>query len=357
MKYLRDESYYADRYDRGTVEQCRWWVAQKFEEKVAAQLRASGSTQTKYVVDILYIRKGERFRQKAETVQEWMDRDRAKDERVAIAIQPVDVRCPHCGLTMACLDRDLWTRPGHPEEQVLFTFTCPHCKKGRGIWEGGDEWVFPPRPCPKCQTPMTFTDKRVGNVVTTTSTCPNCHHREASTLDLGKKYVEPVDPHFEEDRKKYCMTKEEGYDYIRRMDGMKDLLEHLEERERNKVVYDTVAKIKTLPIADLQTMLDPIIQKAGYTNFVLGKPEFGRGVVVEFATQDTHAGRAEYESKQALKKLLEQTLKQTNWRLMSDGISYRLGFLSGRLRGVEGEEALVELAKKDIKNETRPNTP
>ncbi len=116
---------------------------------------------------------------------------------------------------------------------------------------------------------------------------------------------------------------------------------------------DVVAKIKTLPIADLQTTLSPIIQKAGYTNFVLGKPEFGRGVIVEFATQDAKVGRAEYESKQGLKKLLEQTLKQTNWRLMSDGISYRLGFLSGRLRGVEGEEELKNLVDKDNRRQTR----
>jgi len=346
MTYLKSESYYTDLYDHSTVEQCRWWVAQKFEEKVAVQLRASGSTQTKYMVDILYIRKGERFRQKSETIREWMDRDRAKDARVANAIQPSDIRCPRCGLTMACLDRDLWTRPGYPEEQILFTFTCSHCKRGRGIWEDGVEWVFPPRPCPKCQTPMTLTHKRVGNVVTTTATCPKCHHTETSTLNLDAKYVEPVDPHFEEDRKKYCMTKEEGYDYIRRIDNMKDLFEKLEEREKHKAVYDAVGKIKTLPIAALQTMLNPVIQKAGYTNFVLGTPELARGVVVEFATQDTQAGRAEYDSKQALKKLLEQTLKETNWWLMSDGISYRLGFLSGRLRGVEGEEALVELAKK-----------
>jgi len=36
---------------------------------------------------------------------------------------------------------------------------------------------------------------------------------------------------------------------------------------------------------------------------------------------------------------------------MSDGVNYRLGFLQGRLRGVEGEEALrklVELEQKKI---------
>ncbi len=31
-------------------------------------------------------------------------------------------------------------------------------------------------------------------------------------------------------------------------------------------------------------------------------------------------------------------MRETNWRLMSDGISYRLGYLNGRLRAYEGEE-------------------
>ena len=103
----------------------------------------------------------------------------------------------------------------------------------------------------------------------------------------------------------------------------------------------------------LQSLLNPVIQKAGYANFVLGKPDLLRSVTVEFATQDTQVGRSQYDSIQVLKKLIEKTLLETNWRLMSDGISYRLGFLIGRLRGVEGEEELLELAKKALKNETR----
>ncbi len=48
MPYLKDESYYATLYDHDTVERCRWWVAQKFEEQVAAKLRAAGDTQSKF---------------------------------------------------------------------------------------------------------------------------------------------------------------------------------------------------------------------------------------------------------------------------------------------------------------------
>ncbi len=354
MGYLREESYYSEIYDQGTVEQCRWWVAQKVEEKLAKKLLATKGNTSKYIIDILYIRKGERFRQKAEIIREWMERDRAKDEKLKQAIQPENIHCSHCGLTMNCIDRDLQSDVEDRNHRVLFTFSCPNCKKGRAIWEGGEEWEPKPYPCSKCQSAMTSTDKRVGNVITTKYTCPNCGHKESHKLDLDRKYEPPpADPNFEEDRKKYCMSDTEGYDYVRRMDGIKELVDGWKFKEQNKKLFDLKAKIKTLPVAELQSLLNPIIQKAGYTNFVLGKPDLLRGVTVEFATQDTQVGRPQYDSIQVLKKLIEKTLLETNWRLMSDGISYRLGFLTGRLRGVEGEEELLELAKKALKNETR----
>lgn len=44
---------------------------------------------------------------------------------------------------------------------------------------------------------------------------------------------------------------------------------------------------------------------------------------------------------------------------MSDGVNYRLGFLQGRLRGVEGEENLKELVsstkRKDYAKEEKEN--
>lgn len=355
-RYLKEESYYSDNYDHATIKECRWWEAQGVEKRLAEKVKTSKDkkVQEQYakgvaLPNVLYIIQGERFRHKAETVREWMDRDRAKDNKVASAIQPPEIRCLTCGLTMECIDRDLMTSPAHKDEQVLFMFTCSHCKRGRALWEGGEEWHLPPTPCPKCKTPMTDDAQRVGNVVTTTYTCPKCHHTESRKINFDEKYVEPVDPHFEEDRKKYCLSQEEGSDYVYRMDSMKRLVDEWKEKEKHKDLYDAVAKIKILPIAELQTLLNPIIQKAGYTNFVIGKPEVLRGVTVEFSLRDNQVGRSQHDSAHGLEKLLQKALEGTNWRLMSDGVRYTLGFLNGRLRGVEGEEELLELAKRRLK--------
>jgi len=67
-------------------------------------------------------------------------------------------------------------------------------------------------------------------------------------------------------------------------------------------------------------------------------------VSVEFTIEDP-GDQHEYDSKKKLTKLLKKGLKETNWRLMSDGISYRLGVLSGRLRAYEDEKDLVKLVQ------------
>lgn len=73
--------------------------------------------------------------------------------------------------------------------------------------------------------------------------------------------------------------------------------------------------------------------------------EIKKDVIIEFTVQDDKAGRGEYDSRNKLRKILKKKLLNTNWRLMSDGIYYKLGILSGRLRGCENEEDLLKIVK------------
>ena len=59
-----------------------------------------------------------------------------------------------------------------------------------------------------------------------------------------------------------------------------------------------------------------------------------------------------------MKKLVDSALSDTNWRLVSDGISYRLGYLNGRVKAYEGEEAMKELVIKSGKvNKKQTSSP
>jgi len=51
----------------------------------------------------------------------------------------------------------------------------------------------------------------------------------------------------------------------------------------------------------------------------------------------------EYDSKKQLKKVIDKTLENTNWRLMSAGVRYRVGYLNGSLRCYETEDDLIKL--------------
>lgn len=70
---------------------------------------------------------------------------------------------------------------------------------------------------------------------------------------------------------------------------------------------------------------------------------------VGFNCLDTKSDRKDYDSIKTLEKLVKKALADTNWRLMSDGVHYRLGYLNGRVRAYEREEDLKKLVTKDMK--------
>lgn len=351
-KHLKSRDYYSELYDKGTIRECLWWEKNADSDKLESlkdddpKKSALKKEAAKLLVApiAVYAIKGERHANKAETIREWMERDQAKDEQIEGAVVPRSARCLGCSGPMKEESRTLMTNE-RDHEEVVFMFSCDRCDKRRAYWESGQEWEVRPSPCPKCQTHMTRENGRGDKVLTTTYSCPNCEYSNVDTIELT--HTEPeVDSNFEANRKKYCLSEKEGAEYIDSREKLKHFSEMTKERKENKEVYDALAKLKKLNIAELQNALRQPIEKAGYTNFELGKPEMQRDVIVEFTAQDNKAERGEYDSRMDLKKTVEQTLANTNWRLMSDGISYRLGLVSGRLRGVEGEESLKKLVAK-----------
>ena len=125
-------------------------------------------------------------------------------------------------------------------------------------------------------------------------------------------------------------------------------MKEIKEKEDNKHIYDAVAELKKSKIAELTELLSPALEKAGYIEFSLDKPEIGKDVFVGFNCLDSKTEREDYDSRKTLKKLIDKTLANTNWRLMTDGISYRLGYLTGRLRAYEQEEDLLKLVKRGM---------
>lgn len=359
-QYLKEETYYTDLYDLQTIRLCLraedFWreTYQKGlndpklrhipEKEKIKGLSYAWNTE-------IYVIQGERYRNKKSQIQEWMDRDRKQQEFFDTPPEPKNVTCQTCGKRMSF---SLKTLESYLEEKprVLFFFSCENCKKKRAIYDNGEEHVSKPTLCPNCNSEVSVkvtTESK--EKVTWDYKCPSCKHKwreiddfESRRIEWAKKEAEEVEL-LTKYREKHCLTDEVGQKYIWTTDQMARAVEELKDREEHKEDYDKLAKIKKLTVTELEALLIGALSKAGYIRLNLSNPQLERQIVVQFNVQDSNSSHTEYQSKSTLKKLIETTLSNTNWRLMSEGINYRLGFLSGRLKGYESDEDLLNLLR------------
>ncbi len=191
--------------------------------------------------------------------------------------------------------------------------------------------------------------KSRGKILTTTYTCTNCTYTNIEKMKLGES-SEQADPNFERDRKIFCLSDERAAivrDTKYKWEALKRMTEEQKEREEKKEVYDIVGQLKLLKVADLIELLRPPIEKAGFTEVRFEKPITAPEFSVEFSCLDSETKRTDYQSRAVLKKVIVKALAKSNWRLMSNGISYRLGYLSGRVRAYEDEKDLVRLVERE----------
>lgn len=300
----------------------------------------------------------DRYDGREESIREWMARDEAKDSQVAAARLAQEPICQHCGATgLRLTDKMLHYRNSFDDpEEVLFFLKCPKCHKNNAVWEDGEMLEHKDTLCPKCNTAMTEKSVRQAKVITTTYTCLACQHQYKSKLDLTPE-KEKADTDFETDRKVYCLQDEKTRQELRdgkwRLEEMARLGKEWKERDDNRDLYNAVSDLKKLKIAELAGLLVPLLEKAGFVESSLDKPEMGRYVSVSFSCLDSNADREDTVSRKTLQKAIKDALEPTNWRLMSEGVSYRLGYLSGKLRAYEEEEDLKKLITKDMFENTK----
>lgn len=361
-KHLKPAQYYIDLYDRMTVEYCRKRAeiyrsktvddfpligGQKPSEKLASTLAGMMSEW------MLMFETGHRYTQKQQAIEEMMKQDEARDQLYESAQAPEYVQCLKCRSTMFLKFKDLNIGYREPD-QVLFMYECPNnCRPRRAFYDNGEEWKRPrPELCPKCSHELNSADATTKKKFITILTCPSCAFTKTEEIERTVHSEEP-DPNFEADRARFCLSEEKGKEWIESLENMKNMekfMKEQKEKEEHKDLYDKVAKLQKLTILDLEQLLTPVLEKAGYVKLQMSPPEIGKDVIVPFGVHDSKNERARTASEYELKRLLKKTLEATNWRLMSDGVSYRLGFLNGRLRGYDREEDMLALVRKGRKN-------
>lgn len=363
MKYLKDESYYNDLYDLHTIEACLdyYWSLKGSFEKHRGDKNFEKFTKKQFDEDVhkvvsytINAIKMERFRHKKETVQKWIDADQERQDRFDNAVEPNGIFCPQCDSPTHATIKDLEDRLNQPM-RVLFFFECPNCKKRRGIYDDGSEFSYKPPLCPKCKHEAKLTHKRKGKVTTWTTSCSSCGYKEVDREDFEKWETDRAKKEkrdkmlLKKYRDEFCYSEKDGQEAVWSFDQLKSLVDEWKEREEHKEEYDAASKIKKITVVELEKLLNDAITPQSYIRLELSQPEFGKQLIVGFTVQDGNTSRQEYDSRNGFRKLVQGTLAGTNWRLMSAGVTYRLGYLQGHLKAYETEEDLLKLVNKAIK--------
>lgn len=369
--YLKERDHYESLYDEITVEQCRsgervvnkaFHETEKklskseLKEKRAGWYLLYSQTYCGYVESVAAMRRYKR----QETIDKWMERDEQKDQRLADAQLAKRPFCRSCGKDMDVVMKEYLQRKRagrDDEEDIILMFECKSCHKRYTFWQDGTEWEGADKvQCKKCGGEMTTAYSKKFGVVTTTYKCTKCKHVETETLDLNKDdpaEEEPADPLYELDRRRFVFDDEMEQKFKAKMNHllrMAKLELDADDRTEHVDVYEAIKTIKQLKIAQLSDILKEALEKAGYREFKLGDPELGQQVAIGFNCLDGKSERKEYDSKKDLQKLINKTLDDTNWRMMSEGVDYRLGYLSGRFKAYEKEEDLKKLVEQRIKS-------
>jgi hypothetical protein len=369
--HLKERLFYENIYDHHTVEDARRGMVHydkfhaDFEKKLPKDDKIDRPGNA-LVLNVFYMQTVgnellHRYENRDQYINEWMAKDQAKDDQVAAARLTEEPYCHHCSKQgLRIIDKSLMHRKENAKyddpEEVLFMLHCPHCDKNSAFWEDGTAWKPRPTLCPKCEAEMTHKTTKTKTAITFTYTCLACGHNYKEKMDLSDRKEKP-DPNYDKDRLTYCLLDKEFREHLfairQGFEDMARLGKEIKEKEDNKHIYDAIKEMKKPKIAELSTILAPALEKAGYIEFSLDKPEMGKDVIIGFNCLDGKSDRNDYDSEKTLKKTVENALIDTNWRLMSEGIHYRLGYLSGRLRAYEREEDLKALVMKNKKLKRR----
>lgn len=358
FKYLKNYTYYEDLYDLHTIEECLdwYWRLRKGMEQHRGEFKANEPDTDfdkevhkccSYTVNVIKI---QRYRHKKDTIAEWVEADRIRQEKIDNAEPPINILCDKCYSPTKVIEKTMHDAYDK-EPRVSFMFECLKCKKRQIFYEDGSPWDYEKPKCKKCQIELQTKYKKKGETLTVTTFCPNCDFKEVDILDSKKrreelqKEEERKQKLFKEYREEFCLNDEEGLKAVANLDGIVALAKEWQEQEKKEKdpIYQKAKQLKQVKLNQLKEIVTRAVAEEGYVDLEFGRPEMGKYVIVDFTATDSRDDRNEYDSTNILRKLIKAALEDTNWRLMSEGIHYRLGIVSGRLKAHEHEDDLVKI--------------
>jgi hypothetical protein len=359
MDYLKDKQYYIDRYDLSTIRECldmldlskNTYVKMKKEAKAKNYSKGETAKASNWMTNqLLFQIKAHRYGQKEVTIQEWMYKDEERQRMYDTTQSPENIRCHQCKSIMKTSYKQLDIITD--SLKIMFLFSCERCKKKRWIYEDGTEWESKPQLCPKCHAEVdTKTIKESVNKVIWKTLCQSCGFTETTVDDFEKSRIEWK--RREEEEKKLLEIYrndfasdekgKEAFEYVESLTVAHEVFDE-EVNKHDSLAYQKAIHLKKINIPDLEKLLNALFENNKFIKFSFDKPEMEQYVLVTFSAQDADSSRNQNETVVLLTRLVHNALADTNWRLMTDGISYRLGYVTGRLRAYENDDDLYKLS-------------
>lgn len=361
-EYLKQEQHYIDLYDLFTINECLDLI--RFYQKVYKEKSTHEDLKKIPAEKILkgfsmvlnwnlYAIKGNSYKHKKERIQEWVNRDQKKQDKYNNTPEPT-FYCPSCKTQMESFHKTIDHTTDDQNLRILFFFKCPTCDKREGVYDTGEIRISKPYLCPKCNKEATYTHKERGKISKWTTECKSCGYKNEEIDDFEKKHAE-WDKKEQEDkallekyRKEYCLDEKEGEECLLNLEAMEytKFAKEDEIQKNDNPAYEALSHIKKIEINELESLLTKSLEKDNFAELSFEKPELAQNVLVPFTTQNSAQSRNKQKAVHDLETIIKETLKDTNWRLTSDGITNRLGYLSGSLKGYETEDDLIKLAGK-----------
>ncbi len=380
-KYLKTREYYENLYDEMTVRDCRFFEQSFLDDYPHVEMIEFRSTEEERTMEVdlnkkekekkedvelsdeekefrtryaitrltLHYKSAERAMHRKQTVDDWIQKDTLKDEkRVQIWEAHQEnprKRCRKCGDLMKCFDKDFHDT-SDKADRILFMYECidTNCKHREAEFENGEIWKREKPKCPNCNTTLEESEKRLKTKIKYSSKCPKCDFKDVWELDLNKKSKQQTKAQIQEkkdmerDKLRFCYSEKDCAQFKDDHDRIKRFNQSVareKELEKTGESYQQVKELEKLTLLEAQKRIKEGLKGKKFLKLKFGEPDMGRDVVFEFKTYEGNSDRRESKATKELKNIIVKTLDQTNWKLMSDGISGRLGIYSGRIRSIE----------------------
>ena len=186
----------------------------------------------------------------------------------------------------------------------------------KGVFDDGSEYVRHVPLCPKCSCELKITYKSKGGAVKTIHQCTHCKYTKREFIDFNadddmlKKKQEKDKRLLRKYRSEYCLSEEEGNEYILSTDRIKEFVEEVKKDQKQSAdpIYQRMKKINKLSVVELEKILRKVVGKNKFKKLVIEKPEINKYVIVPFTIQDGDESRAERDCILLLQKIIKKTL-------------------------------------------------